>query len=166
MRFGIWFLLGPAVAACLGACRGDIAAPSLAPRPVERMPILDPVPASEPASEASPALAARLSAIQARADAAGGDFERARSVAATSVARAAGASAGDEAWIDAQQALSALEAARAPLQAQAAALDDLRNDPANAGPADREAIERASARIEAIASEQARALADLNARLR
>ncbi|WP_420142294.1 hypothetical protein [Sphingomonas sp.] len=129
------------------------------------MPILEPAPASEPASEANPALAARLTAIEARAAAARADFERARSAAAISVARAAGAGEGDEAWIDAQQTLSALEAARAPLQAQAAALDDLRNDPANAGPADREAIERASARIEAIASEQAKTLGELNARL-
>jgi hypothetical protein len=151
--------------ASLGACQARIDAPSLAPRPAERQPILDPAPASEPDTPLDPALAGRLSAILAAAEQGQVAFDRARQAADSAVTRARGAAEGSEAWIAAQQAVSALEAARAPVQAQVTAVAELRADPANAAQANRDAIDVAASRIATIDDAQAAAIQALGARL-
>jgi hypothetical protein len=150
--------------ACAG-CVHPIAAPSLAPRPVERQPILDPAPTSESVVPANPALAGRLAVLTGQADAGERAFATARTDAERAVGRATGAAAGSEAWVAAQQALTALDAARGTARDAAAAVEELRADPANAGPADRAAVDAAAARIDAISDAQAATAAALAARL-
>jgi hypothetical protein len=143
-----------------------VSAPSLAPRAVERQPIELPVPApSEHETAADPSLDARLQPLLAKADEGQRDFDKQRSQADAAVARAAGATPGDEAWTVAQQALSALDATRGAVHDAAAAVDAMRQEPAFTGTGSRAAIEAAAARIATIADAQAVAFAALQARL-
>jgi hypothetical protein len=166
MHFSRQFLLLSPVLALLCGCQAAIDAPSLAPRPTERQPILEPAPASEGDSTLDPALGQRLAAILSAAEEGDAVFARARTDAETAVRRAEGQAEGSDSWVAAQQALSALEAARAPVQAQLTALEDVRQDPAYAALANRDAIEVAGTRIAAIADAQAATLQALAARLR
>jgi hypothetical protein len=166
MRFiGPILLFLPALTA-LSACHGGIDAPSLAPRPVEQQPILDPSPPIEPDSTLDSALSGRLTAILTAADQGNATFDRARRDAEVAVGRATGGAEGSDDWVEAQQALSALDAARAPVQDQMTALEELRADLANAARANRDAIDVAASRIGAIDDAQAQAYQALATRLR
>ncbi len=151
----------------VGACSGQVTVPSLMPRPVERQSI--DMPASSPSEADSVADAALQEAVAghvARARKADQDFAAQRSRTEAAVARAARVPAGADAWVEAQQAISALENARAPLRDEAAAIDALRDDPANAAPGNRAAIDAAAAQVAALEQAEAAAIAALGARLR
>lgn len=145
----------------LGGCAANETAPSLAIRPAERLPIAAPDPVREAGAAADPALAGRIVPVIAAVDAGAAAFERARGEAAAAVTRAQGAAAGSDRWLAAQQVLSTLESARAPIRDAAAALDALRQEPANAASGNRAAIEAAAARVDAIEAAQAAAVAAL-----
>jgi hypothetical protein len=160
-----FLLLVPAFG-LLSGCQAVADAPSLAPRPAERQPILDPAPASEPDSTLDPALRQRLAAILSASEEANVTFERARSDAETAVGKAEGRPEGDDAWVTAQQALSGLEAARAPMQAQVTALAELRGNPDYAARANRDAIDVAESRVSLLDDAQSASLQALAQRLR
>jgi len=151
----------------LVGCGPQVSAPSLAPRAVEKQPIELPVPApSEQETAVDPSLGARLQPLLAKAEAGQRDFDAQRTEADAAVARAAGATPGDEAWTVAQQALSALDATRGAAHDAAAEVDAIRQEPAFIGTGSRAAIDAAAAEIAAIADAQATAFAALQARLR
>ena len=149
----------------LGGCVASIDAPSLAPRAAERQPIDAPAAAGEVATPADPALVQRIGPLVAAAEEGHRLFEDERRTTETLIARAAGTSPGGEAWTAAQAALSALDTARAGVRDAASAIDDIRLEPANAAPGNRAAIEAAAARIDALATAEATAMARIGARL-
>ena len=123
-----------AAAAMLAGCVAQGPFPSLAPREAERAdPTAEPV-RTAPIVAPDPALRGRLTELIALARQGERDFEAAYAPA-QAAARAAGRQ-GTESWIDAQQALSRLEAARAETTRALAELDRLAIDradrPANA----------------------------------
>jgi hypothetical protein len=143
----------------LAGCSANLSeAPSLRPRPIEHRPILPPDAASEAQTPATPALAQQLAKIVADAKAGHAAFEKERRDNAGALARAKGAGEGSEAWIAGQQAMSGLDAARAPVRDAAGTIDGLRVDPAYIGTGDREAIEAAAAAVAALANQEAEAM--------
>ena len=152
MRRSVLLLVPPLL---LAGCYGRIIdAPSLGPRAVERTPIPLPDEAAEPAAAATPALAGKIAELLAQADAGHARYEAARDAADAARARPGGTREGSEAWIAAEEAASARDAARGPVSDAAAALDALRSDPGYAGPPDRAAIAAAAARLDALAASE------------
>ncbi len=154
-------LLGALLAGC--AAEGDF--PSLEPRAVEReLAQTDPAPPAPLADD--PALAERVAALAAEARRGEAEFEAALPVARSAVAAAG--PAGGEAWIEAQQALSRLEAARGATVRALADLDALALAEANKttlNGADLERLRAAVAALQAIADRQHDEIAGLRARL-
>jgi hypothetical protein len=159
------FIAALSGAALLSSCGPQVNAPSLAPRPVEKQPIDLPAETSEPATPVDPALAARIAPLVASAQAGDQAFTHQRTETEAAIAKAAGAAQGSEAWIVAQQALSTLDAARAPVREAAAAIEALREDPANAASGNRGAIEAAAKIIEALDDAEAASVATLGTKL-
>ena len=148
----------------LAACSESGGYPSLAPRAVEQPGSGDtpPAVAALPADAALDAEVATLAAQAAKGEA---DFARVADESCAAIARGASAQEGSEPWIAAQQALSALEAARAPVLAAAAALDRLviERGTATGSAVDLTRLADAQAQVSAIdAAEQAK-LAELSA---
>ena len=141
----------PALGGCVGA---QEAFPSLALRPAEiGRSTEEPVrPAVEVPSD--PALRARLSALVEQARAGERDFSAMLGGADAAVARAGGA--GSEAWVEAQLAVSRLEAARTATTRALAELDQLALARAQVATSreDFAAIEAALAEVEAMAEAQ------------
>ncbi|MDQ3478754.1 MAG: hypothetical protein M3438_06305, partial [Pseudomonadota bacterium] len=143
-------------------------APSLAPRAAEA---IDPrVPVAEPqlSTAVDPALAAQLSALVAQAEVGDRQFR-----AAAPAAQQAAASAGSresESWIVAQQALSALVAARGPVTQALGDIDGIGaariQRLGGIAAADRRAIEAAAGRVAEIDRREAALIDQLQARLR
>ena len=158
MRYALLILPVLLVSGCT-----PVTAPSLAPRLAEKIPVDPPVPYVEEVSPVDPALPARLAPLVAQAEEGHRAFTKAQA-AAEKAAAAAGAQ-GSESWIVAQQALSALEGARDPVQQAAGAIDTIRAEPANAAPGNHAAVEQAAARIQALADEEAAVIAGLVAKL-
>lgn len=156
MRSALPLLLGGLALAGCSQALPDV--PSLGPRPIEHRPILPPDATSEPQTPATPALTAQVDKLVADAKAGHAAFEKERSGIAGALERAKGAPEGSEAWIAGQQALSALDAARAPVRDAANAIDALRVDPAYAGTGDRETIEAAAKMIAIFANQEAAAV--------
>ncbi|WP_162875672.1 hypothetical protein [Sphingomonas crusticola] len=150
----------------LAGCGTEIAAPSLAPRAVEKQPIDMPVAhASEVESVADTALMNQIASLVAAAEAGDRAFADQRARADAAVRRAAGAAQGSEAWIVAQEALTSLDAARAPVRDAAAAIDALRQSPANAAPGNRAAIDEAAAQVTQLDRAESNVFATLAAKL-
>ena len=104
------------LAGCAAAPGGD--APSLAKRPVEgRFDIAPPAVVVAPPGPLPADLAGRLARWEADAAAGQQGFAAERGTAASLVSAAAGAPVASERWVVAQQAISRLGAARAPLTA-------------------------------------------------
>jgi hypothetical protein len=130
--------------------------PSLAPRPAEKAYADDseerkPIPQPD-----DPALAGEIDRLLGEAKAGAADFDSVFP-AAQRAAGAAGA-AGSDAWLEAQQALSRLEAARARTTAAQGDLDRLaveRTGAGTLGEGDSERLRRAVAEIQALADAQA-----------
>lgn len=113
-----------ALSACATAPLGD--APSLAKRPVEgRLEVAPPAVVVPPPGPLPSDLAGRLSHWDAEALRAQQAFAAERNAAAPLVSAAAGAPVASERWIVAQQAVSRMVAARAPLTGALADIDRL-----------------------------------------
>ena len=153
------------VALCLGACSSTAPRTErLAPRAAESIDPRTPIPSIEPSGPASAALVAQLEAIKAPALASIGQFDQ-----LAMLARSAAAGAGprqSESWITAQEALSALIAAGAPVTKALGDVDALGAGKISALAApDRKAIEDAAGDLTAIEQRQAATIAELIARL-
>ena len=161
-------LLSPAL---LAACAQSGSFPSLAPRPAERAAAApqpgDPA-AAEPAPPAAdPALTARLDQLVAAARQGQQAFGAALISAQGAIARAGAPRS--ESWIEAQLALSRLEAARSPSVTAQSDLDALVRERNGGGAppteADAAAIAAAAEQIRALVAAQNEELARLSARL-
>lgn len=157
---------------CLPACKPmDSAYPSLAKRPIEAQAVPQVAPATasdQPAADALDAQSqARVDAAESASQAADHDFQAALPAARAMVSKAG--EAGSEPWVQAQQAVSALEADRARGRSGLADLDQLARDllasqdPAKLGRAP--AVTAAAARIQARNDAQSATLSDLEAKL-
>jgi hypothetical protein len=130
--------------------------PSLAPRPAEKAYAEDaeerkPVPQPD-----DPALAGEIDRLLDEARAGAAAFESAFPAARSAAGRAG--AAGSDAWIEAQQSLSRLEAARARTTAAQADLDRLgveRTSAGTLGEGDSERLRAAAAEIQSLADSQA-----------
>lgn len=119
-------LLALPLAACAGGVGGGEGAPSLAHRPVEgRFEVAPPSVAVTPPGPLPADLAGRLARWEADAGAAQQAFAAERGNAVGLVSAAAGAPVASERWVVAQQAISRLVAARAPLTGALADIDRL-----------------------------------------
>ena len=155
-------------AACLGlsACGPEVQTPSLLPRTVEKQPIDMPLSeASEAQTPVDPALQAAVAAQVAAAEAGDRDFAGRRSAAEQAVARAAGKAQGSEEWVQAQEAITALESGRTRVRDAAAAIDALRDDPANGTSGNRAAIDAGARRVADIEQGETDVVGALAARL-
>jgi hypothetical protein len=162
------FLLAAAGAALAAACAAPGPYPSLKPRPIETsLAAADEAPEPAPAPE-SAAVRERTETFLADIRGTGAAFEAALASARAAVARA-GAPEG-EGWIEAQQAISRLEAARAPTVRALADLDAYALEEARSGragsPADLALLRRASEEAQAIANRQQAEIDALKGRLR
>jgi hypothetical protein len=141
--------------------------PSLAPRAAEAVDPRVPIPSGVVSGPADPALAARLAELVAEVRAGDAAFQAAAQNA-ESLTGAAGP-AQSESWIAAQQAVSALVAARAPVTRAIADLDSIASAriAANGGilPGDLAAIQAASAEAAEIGEREAATISRLQARL-
>ena len=142
----------------LAGCNERSGYPSLAQRPIERPAAAPAAAAAAPvtADTARDTLATKLAEQAVQGDAA---FTTAAGGACRTIAAGVHASAGSEAWVSAQQALSALDAARGPVRAAAAEIDKLLIDSSGAdgGAADTDRLAAADAQVSALeAAEQAR----------
>lgn len=114
------------LSACAGGVGSGEAAPSLAHRPVEgRLNVAPPTVPVTPPGPLPTDLAGRLARWQSDATAAQQAFAAERGNAASLVSSAAGAPVASERWVVAQQAISRLIAARAPLTGALADIDRL-----------------------------------------
>src|SRR4051812_29009666 len=104
------FVLAAALAGCLAGCVSEGPFPSLAPRPAEQEDWAEEPEHSAPAVADDAALRARLSALIADAREGERRFEGDRPEAERATAHHAAQES--DAWIEAQQAISRLEAAR------------------------------------------------------
>ena len=130
--------------------------PSLAPRPAEKAYAENAEERKPTPQPDDPALAGEIDRLLAEAKAGGVEFDSALPAAQAAASRA-GAS-GSDSWIEAQQALSRLETARARTTAALADLDRLAVDRAGAGTLgepDSERLRRATAEIQGLADAQA-----------
>ncbi len=115
---------GLAALLVLGGCAAAADHPSLAPRPIEKIMAQPATPEIAP-NEPAPAADARIAPLLAAAR--DGDARFTDQVAATRAlaAAAGGAAAGSEAWVQAEQAITRLDALRAPVTKPLAELDAL-----------------------------------------
>jgi hypothetical protein len=119
--------LAAAIAALgsLAACASDAGYPSLTPRAVETS---AQAPAGDDATPTVPidaALDRRVASLSAQVASGHAAFQKAAASGCAAIARGARAVAGSEPWIAAQQAISAVAAARAPVLAAVSELDRL-----------------------------------------
>lgn len=146
-----------ALACILTGCAQEVAGPGLARRPIEALPLTEPPSAPTPPVAADTALRGQIDGLVAQARQAQKSFSallpRARQTAAGVGAE------GSESWIAAQQALSALEAARAPATRALGELDALLAAKVNAGSDDGVAeLQAAETEVGALVEDQARAI--------
>jgi len=150
----------------LAGCGAPVVAPSLMPRAVEKQPI--DMPLSEPVEAQTPAdsaLKLRIAAQIKAAEAGEAAFNDLRKEAEAAVAAAIGQPQGSESWIQAQEAITALESPRGIVRDAAAAIDGLRAEPGSASAGNRAAIDAASAEVQAMELRQREAVAALVAKL-
>ena len=152
------------LSACATPQAGD---PSLAPRAAEAIDPRVPIPSEAIAGPADPALAARIAELMAQVRTGDAAFQAAAEDAER-LAAAAG-SPQSESWIEAQQAVSALVAARAPVTQALADLDALAATrlAANGGiaPGDLAAIQSATREASTIGEREAAVIDRLQAQL-
>jgi acetylornithine deacetylase/succinyl-diaminopimelate desuccinylase-like protein len=138
------------------ACAAPGPYPSLAPRPAEKAYADDADERKPTVQPDDPALVREIDRLVAEARAGSAEFEAA--IPAAQAAAGAAGGSGSDSWIEAQQALSRLEAARARTTAALADLDRLAVERASAGTLG----EGDAARLRS-ATEQLQALADAQA---
>ena len=147
-------ILVPLAAAAGCAAPGPY--PSLAPRPAEKAYADDSEERKPTAQPDDPALAAGIDRLLAEAKAGAAEFDSALPGAQAAASRSG--AAGSDSWIEAQQALSRLEAARARTTAALADLDRLAVERAGAGTlgeSDAQRLSAATAEIQRLADSQA-----------
>jgi hypothetical protein len=146
--------LGAVAAALLAGCVSQGPFPSLAPRPAEREDWSEEPVRTAPAVADDAALGARIASLRAEARAGWSAFEADLGAAERTAARAG--AQGSDSWIEAQQALSRLEASRGRTMQAAEELHQLRLARAGAptSAADLEALDTAIEEAGAIAARQ------------
>ena len=159
-------LLSAALLAGLTGCASSGSFPSLAPRPIERA--LAPPDVEPPRAVIAddPQLPARLQAFVAAGRGGQADFDAELTAARRAVGRAGGR--GSDSWVEAQQAVSRLEVARATVANALSELNAYAVERAAAvplSPGDRDRIREANAALQAIADGQQTELAALEGRL-
>ncbi len=140
--------------------------PSLAPRPAERAYAEDAEERKPTPQPDDPALAGEIDRLLAEAGAGAASFDSA--LPAAQAAAGKSGAAGSDSWIEAQQALSRLEAARAQTTTAIADLDRLAVERISAGTlgsGDSERLRRATEEMRALADAQADRLERLGASL-
>jgi hypothetical protein len=152
----------------LSACTtAPTSEPSLAPRAAEAIDPRVPIPNEVVAGPADPALAARIAELMTEIRAGDATFQATAEQAERLAAQAGPAQS--ESWIEAQQALSALVAARAPVTKAMADLDALAATRVAASggvlPGDLGAIQAAASEAGAISQRHAELIDRLQARL-
>ncbi|HEX2762270.1 MAG TPA: hypothetical protein VHM92_00295 [Allosphingosinicella sp.] len=159
-------LVAVALGACVGGCAAPGPYPSLAPRPGEKAYAEgDPerVPLGQPDDPSLPGQIARLAA-EARA----GDAAFLAALPAASNATERAGAPGSDSWVEAQQAVSRVEAARVRTTSALAELDALAIERSNAGrlsAADKARLEAAVAALLALSDAQDARLKALRSRL-
>ena len=122
----------PLLALFAASCANQGAFPSLLPRPVEQLSFEEPIKVDPPVAP-DPALRSRAASLLADARAGDGAFEQAYAGALPQVRGAGGA--GSDSWVQAQEAISRVEAARNGTTTALAELDLLvseqSDDPVN-----------------------------------
>jgi hypothetical protein len=159
-------LLSAALLAGLAGCAPSGSFPSLAPRPIERALAPPDVEPPKVAVADDPQLPARLQAFVAAGRSGQADFDAELASARRAVARSGGR--GSDSWVEAQQAVSRLEVARATVANALSELNAYAVERANAAPlsqGDRDRIRQANAALQAIADAQQGELAALEGRL-
>lgn len=157
-------ILVPLLAAAGCAAPGPY--PSLAPRPAEKAYAEDAEERRPTPQPDDPALAREIDRLVGEAKAGSAEFDSA--LPATEAAASRAGPSGSDAWIEAQQALSRLEAARARTTAALADLDRLAVERASAGTlgeSDAQRLRAATAEIQGLADSQADRLQRLGASL-
>lgn len=144
--------LSMVLAALLSACGANVDHPSLAPRAIEQQPAAVSAPTGESRVPVDSPELARMNALTAEARAADRAFRDALAVARKTIGAGVGASAGSEAWVVAQQALTRLDVLRAPLVQALADLDGMAADALHAGRAPDPMLEAALAELAALDS--------------
>lgn len=152
------FLTIAALGALAGCATRD-SYPSLAPRPVEGSAGSGATDATTQSAPVDAALEARVATLAKQAADGHAAFERAVTQACPAITRGARAAEGSEPWIAAQQAISVVDAARAPVLTAVAELDRLVIERSTAGGAPVDLSRLAAAQEQASAidtAEQAR----------
>jgi hypothetical protein len=141
------------LAGSLGGCVTEGPFPSLAPRPDERLAIEEPVRAAAVVAD-DPALPVRIAALLGEARQGARLFDSDYAAAARAAARRG--AAGSDSWVEAELALSRVEAARGRTSDAAADLHQLAlafaDRPISAG--DQEALDAAIAEIDGVVADQ------------
>ena len=152
------------LAACGTTQHGE---PSLAPRAAEAIDPRVPIPSEVIAGPADPALAARIA--QLLAEVRGGDAAFQAAAQDAERLTAAAGPAQSESWIEAQQAVSAAVAARAPVSRAIADLDELAATrlmtSGGMPPGDLAALQAAATEAAAIGEREAAAIDRMQAQL-
>ena len=125
--------LASSVLLILGGCGPQVDHPSLAPRAIEKA-ALPLAPAADPSVDTpvDQAVKNKVAALVAQAVDGAAQFDSAADAANAAVARGGAVSAGSEAWVDAEQAVTRLDALRAPIIDSLADLDRLSIEQGNA----------------------------------
>ena len=156
--------LAAVLAACLAGCVSQGPFPSLAPRPAEQEDWTEEPVHAAPAVADDAALRTRIAALLVEAREGGRAFEA--DLPAAERATAHPAAAESDAWIEAQQAISRLEASRGKTDEAAAELHQLQlartGQPTSA--ADLAAIDAAIEAVDAIVARQQREMDRINRR--
>lgn len=139
--------------------------PSLLPRAAEKQSFAEPDLPSPAAAAPDPALDARIATALKTLDERIAAFDAIASRAATQVARARGAAAGSESWLDAQVMLAELDSARSATLEVTTDLDDAASERAVALAPDYPTLDEAVAKARAAAEAQAKRIADLQGTL-
>ncbi|UYY58948.1 hypothetical protein [Sphingomonas sp. S2-65] len=157
--------LVPLLAIGLSACADPTGPyPSLLPRAVEKQNLAEPE-RRAPVAVADPALDARIATISASLDDAEKRFASAARDAEAKVAVARGLAAGSERWLDAQVALSTLDALRAPVTTLQTDLETLVIERGASGQPPYPALQEAAKRADAVGAGQASRISALEAAL-
>ncbi len=158
-------LASPLLALLMAGCAASGSYPSLLPRAAESTDTAEPAVAPPVTAVADPALDAAiadaLTAVEERSAA----FDAAASRAEQRVAAARGASAGSDAWLDAQLALADLDTLRASTLELSTGLEDTARQRALSLAPDYPALSAAVERIRAVTTAQAGRITALQAQL-
>jgi hypothetical protein len=149
-----------------GGCAADTGTyPSLAPRLVERLGFEEPDPAAPQAAAPDTALDQAVARASEALNSARSDFDAAAATAERAAARARGAAAGSEPWIEAQTALAQLDIVRAATSAAVSDLEQLAIERATTLAPPYPALVEAQARAQAALREQDATIRRLTASL-